>query len=403
MQGHIRKRGDNWQVAVYVGKEGKKRKYKYKTFKREKDAQKFRTELLHQIHNNNYFDPGNITFGQYLDRWMEDYCKQKLAPKTFIRYKEIVDLHIKPDLGLVLLARLQPLDLQRHYTKMLTKGRIGLKHKEQKGLSPTTVLFHHRIIHKALRQAVMWQLVGRNVADAVEPPSKADTEFEIISTEVLNKILEEVAANNPVLILPILLASLTGMRRGEVLGLKWKDFNAKTGRLNVKQQLQRLEGELVLSPLKTARSKRTIPLYDDMVEVLKKHKAEQNKIRLQEGKNYNPLELIFCWEDTGRPIDPDYMTKRFIKYAQKYVVGVRLHDLRHSFATMLLEKNVGLKKVSALLGHASISITGDIYSHITPSMEDEIAGVIKDEYKTLDCQGIVKERKKTPAKKLKAL
>lgn len=403
MQGHIRKRGDNYQVAVYVGKEGKKRKYKYKTFKRERDAQKFRTELLHQIHNNNYFDPGQVTFGQYLDRWMEDYCLHKLAPRTYKRYKEIVDLHIKPDLGLVLLSRLQPMDLQRHYSKMLSKGRIGNKYKNIKGLSPTTVLFHHRIIHKALRQAVMWQLVGRNVADAVEPPSRADTEFETISTEMLNKILEEVAANNPVLILPILLASATGMRRGEVLGLKWKDFNAKTGRINIKQQLQRLEGELVLSPLKTARSKRTIPLYDDMVELLKKHKAEQNVLRLQEGKKYNPLELIFCWEDTGRPIDPDYMTKRFIKYAQKYVVGVRLHDLRHSFATMLLEKNVNLKKVSALLGHASVSITGDIYSHITPTMEDEVASVIKDEFKTLDCQGIVKERKKLPAKKPKAL
>lgn len=403
MQGHIRKRGDSWQVAVYVGKEGKKRKYKYKTFKRERDAQRYRTEILHQINNNNYFDPGQITFGQYLDRWMEDYCLPKLAPRTYKRYKEIVDLHIKPDLGLILLSRLQPLDLQRHYSKMLSKGRIGNKHKEQKGLSPTTVLFHHRIIHKALRQAVLWQLVGRNVADAVEPPNKADTEFEIISMEVLSKILEEVATNCPVLIIPILLTSITGMRRGEVLGLKWKDFNAKTGRLSVRQQLQRINGELVLMPLKTAKSKRTIPLYDDMIEVLKKHKVEQNKIRLQEGKKYNPLDLIFCWEDTGKPIDPDYMTKRFIKYAQKYVNGVRLHDLRHSFATMLLEKNVGLKKVSSILGHASVSITGDIYSHITPTMEDEIASVVKDGFKTLDCQGIVKEKKKASDKKPKAL
>ncbi|MCL6479626.1 MAG: Arm DNA-binding domain-containing protein, partial [Peptococcaceae bacterium] len=251
MQGHIRKRGDSWQVAVYVGKEGKKRKYKYKSFKRERDAQRFRTELLHQIHNNNYFDPGQVTFGQYLDRWMEDYCLPRLAPRTYKRYKEIVDLHIKPDLGLILLSRLQPLDLQRHYSKMLSRGRIGNKYKEQKGLSPTTVLFHHRIIHKALRQAVKWQLVGRNVADAVEPPSRADMEFEIISKEVLNKILEEIRINCPVLVLPILLAATTGMRRGEVLGLQWKDFNPKTRRIGIKQQLQRIDGKLTLRPVKT--------------------------------------------------------------------------------------------------------------------------------------------------------
>ncbi|MCL6478993.1 MAG: tyrosine-type recombinase/integrase, partial [Peptococcaceae bacterium] len=143
-----------------------------------------------------------------------------------------------------------------------------------------------------------------------------------------------------------------------------------------------------------ARSKRPVPLYENIVEMLKKHKTEQNKIRLQLGKEYNPLDLVFCWEDTGKPIDPDYMTKRFIKYAQKYVAGVRLHDLRHSFATMLLEKNVNLKKVSALLGHASVSITGDIYSHITPNIEDEVADIIKNEFKTLDCQGIVREKKK---------
>lgn len=403
MQGHIRKRGNKYQVAIYAGKEGKKRKYKYKTFKRERDAQKFRTDVLHQIHNNNYFDSGQVTFGQYLDRWMEDYCLSNLAPRTYKRYKEIINLHIKPDLGLVLLSRLQPLDLQRHYSQMLSTGRIGNKFKEQKGLSPTTVLFHHRVIHKALRQAVKWQLVGRNVADAVDPPRKNDNEFDIINTKVLNKILEDIKDNCPVLIMPIILAASTGMRRGEVLGLRWSDFNPKTGRISVKKQLQRNNGELVLMPVKTHRSKRPIPLYDDIVESLKKQKAEQNKLRLQLGKEYNPLDLVFCWEDTGKPIDPDYMTKRFIKYAQRYILGARLHDLRHSLATMLLEKNVNLKKVSTLLGHSSISITGDIYSHITPTIEDEIANIIEDEFKTVDCQGIVREKKKASGKKPKAL
>lgn len=403
MDGHIRKRGNKFQVCVYVGKVAGKRKYKYETFDTEKQAQKYRTKLLHQMDENTYVDSGKLTLGDYLERWLEDYCKAKLAPKTFIRYEQIIKLHVIPHLGKVMLSRLQPLDLQGYYTKALTKGRIGKKHKDKKGLSPTTVLFHHKVIHKALEQAVKWQLTGRNIADAVEPPQKDTVEYRLIDTETLTKIIDVMKEKCPVLILPVLVAAATGMRRGEVLGLKWSDFNPTTKRLAVKQQLQRIEGELTLRPVKTNRSKRPVPLSDHVVDMLKTNKAAQNEISLAKGKKHNPLDLIFCWQDTGLPIDPDYMTKRFIKFAEKLVPGVRLHDLRHSFATMLLEKNVNLKKVSSVLGHSSIGITGDIYSHITGVMEDEIAEIVQNEFKNLDCQGIVKEKKKSSRKTAKAL
>jgi integrase len=403
LQGHIRKRGNGWQIAIYLGKEGDKKKYKYVTVNgTKKDAQRVMTDLLRQMDTNCYVDPGRITLAQYLERWLKEYCAPRLAPRTYKRYEEIVNLHIVPDIGNVFLSRLQPLDLQAHYTRMLTRGRKGRKHGKKKGLSPTTVLFHHRIIHKALEQAVRWQLVGRNVADAVEPPAKAEVEYRIINNATLLKILDVMKEKCPVLIVPLMLAASTGMRRGEVLALRWSDFNYDTRRLSVTQQIQRIDGELVMRTVKTNRSKRPVPISEPIAELLKLHKNEQNKARLQLGQAYNNNDLICCWED-GRPIDPDYFTKRFIKFAQNFILGVRLHDLRHSFATMLLEKNVNIKKVSAVLGHSSISITGDIYSHLTMAMEDEVADVVGNAFSGLDCQEIVKAKKKASSQKLKAL
>lgn len=390
MKGHIRKRGDSYQVVVYLGMIGKKKKYKYVTVKRKKEADRILNEILYKINNNTFVDPGRITFGEYLKRWLKDYCIPKLTPRTLKRYEEIVDLHIIPALGDILLAKLQPLDLQEYYSKALISGRIGNKYKKKKGLSPTTVLFHHKVIHKALEMAVKWQLTGRNVADAVEPPRKEKSSFELIENDILLKILKVVNVKCPVLVIPILIAANTGMRRGEVLALMWKDINFKIMRMSIRQQLQRLEGGLKFRPCKSDNSTRSISLSEPLVEMLKKHKAEQNKSRLLAGQAYQDHGLVCCWEN-GRPIDPDYFTKRFIKIAKVFLPNVRLHDLRHSFATMMLASNVNLKKVSEYLGHGSISITGDIYSHVTPSMGDEIAEIAGVEFLKLDCQGIVKE------------
>ena len=383
MRGHIRKRGNSWLLAVYLGKDSLgKKKYKYQTVKgTKKEAQRILTDLVHQLDTNTFVDPGKVTFGLYLERWLDDYCKPKIAPLTMKRYEEIVKLHIIPSLGRIPLAKLQPLDLQHYYSQALTSGRIGNKYKGNKGLSPTTVLFHHRVIHKALEQAVKWQLTGRNVADAAEPPRKEDTDFEMVSNEDLLKILDAVKNECPVLVVPVVLAGSTGMRRGEVLGLRWKDFNPKTRRISVRQQLQRVKGEgLVLRSTKSEKSVRSISLSEPALETLKSHKANQNKSRLIIGPGFNDKDLVCCWED-GQPIDPDYFTKNFIKIARRFVPNVRLHDLRHSIATILLEKNVNLKKVSELLGHGSIGITGDIYAHVTPTMGDEIASIIGDEMK----------------------
>jgi integrase len=194
------------------------------------------------------------------------------------------------------------------------------------------------------------------------------------------EILEALKIKYPVLIIPSAIAAATGMRRGEVLGLRWRDVDLKGRRISIRQTIYRKKGEsIVFDTTKTDSSRRSVTIPGFLADVLRKHKAEQNKHRLPSGQEYQNYDLVCCWED-GRPIDPDFFTRRFIKTARELGYNIRLHDLRHSFATLCLGNNINLKKVSEALGHSSISITGDTYSHVTPTMGDEIARVIENEF-----------------------
>lgn len=386
MRGYIRerkgKRGKSYLVAVYIGKVGDKKKYKYKTVYGKKEAEKVLAEMIHQVNTNTFVDSGRLTMEKFLTRWLNDYCKINLKPRTYIRYESIIKNHIIPEMGHIPLAKLQPLDLQGHYSKMLTEGNKRRTKKKPKppGLSPSTVLYHHRVIHKALEMAVKWQLIFRNVADAVNPPRKTDVEFETIDAGSFLEILEALKIKYPVLIIPSAIAAATGMRRGEVLGLRWRDVDLKGRRISIRQTIYRKKGEsIVFDTTKTDSSRRSVTMPGFLADVLRKHKAEQNKHRLLSGQEYQNCDLVCCWED-GRPIDPDFFTRRFIKTARELGYNIRLHDLRHSFATLCLGNNINLKKVSEALGHSSISITGDTYSHVTPTMGDEIARVIENEF-----------------------
>lgn len=391
MQGHLRKRGNGWQVVIYLGVVNGKKKYKYQTFKKQKEAQKALTDLLYQINNNTFVDPGKITFGEYLERWLQDYCVPKLAPKTFKRYEEIIKLHVKPEIGNILLSKLSPINIQSYYTKALTQGRIGNKYRDKKGLSPTTVLQHHRIIHKALEQALKWQLVSRNVADAVEPPKKQKAEISVIEYSTFKTILNLIQEKYPVAWLPIVILGATGIRRAEACGIRWQDVSIKKGTICITKQIQRIDGELILRDTKNKKG-RTIPIPTYLVDILKKHKVRQNE-KILRSEEYQNNDLVCCWDD-GRTIDPDYLTKVFInKACKKLGISARLHDLRHSFATFLLGKNVHPKIVQELLGHSSITITLDTYSHVIPSIAREVTELINSELEKVDCQEIVKEKK----------
>jgi integrase len=289
-----------------------------------RDAQRELARLLHSLDTGGYVEPNRLTVGEYLRLWLDDYAKANVSAKTFERYEEIVRLHLTPGLGNLLLTKLHPLHIQELYSRALETGRCDKKG----GLSTQTVLHHHRVLRQALQQAVRWRLLVANPADAVKPPRPKRKVVMPPSEEQTMKLLD--AARTTRLYTPILLVLAAGMRRGEVLGLRWQDVDLKAGTLMVRQTLEQTRAGLSFKEPKTAKGRRLLPLPAVVAEHLRRHKKEQAAERLQLGPAYG-------------------------------------------HATQLLLRGVHPKVVSERLGHSTIAITLDTYSHVMPSLQEEAA------------------------------
>lgn len=371
MRGHIRQRGPNaWELSIFVGRDGQgKKAYKWFTVHGgRKDAERELRKILRDMDTNSFVDPSKMTVGEYLERWLTDYAAIKVAGTTFQRYESVVRHHLVPDLGAIRLSQLKPLDIQRVYAQWLRGGR---KDKREGGLTAQTVHHHHTILKGALRQAVRWQLIGLNPAEAVEPPTPNRRERQTYTAGQVNAILE--AARGDVMYMPILLAVTTGMRRGEILALKWSDVDLEKGILSVQRSLEQVGTKITAKKTKTKRSMRSIQLLSLTVEELRRHKTTQAKNKLQWGAEYENNGLICTWED-GRLMKPNYMSRLFMELVRKLdLPKITFHDLRHTHATLLLQAGVHPKIVSERLGHSTISQTMDTYSHVLPNMQEEAA------------------------------
>ena len=370
MTGHIRERGPGtWAVVVPVGRYADGRpKYKWSTVKGgRRDAQRELNRRLAEQQAGTYVEPSKLTVGQYLQRWLADYAKPKVRAKTYEGYEEFVRVHLAPALGHFQLAKLKPLDIQGYYARLQRDGRRDGKG----GLSARTALHHHRVLRQALHQAVKWELLARNPADAVEPPQPEDREMPALDAAESAALLK--AAEGSRLYLPVLLALTTGLRRGEVLGLRWVDVDLNAGTLAVRQSLQRTKGGSVFTPPKTKKSRRQVALPSVTAEALARHRAEQLRVRRELGGAYRDHELVVANGD-GTPFLPNAFTHAFTDLvARANVKRVRFHDLRHSHATQLLKEGVHVKVVSERLGHSKVGITLDTYSHVLPGMQEDAA------------------------------
>src|SRR5215208_1342481 len=291
------------------------------------------------------FDAGGLALADYLDRWLNDSVRDTVRETTFERYEQIVRMHIKPALGGVKLKALTPTHVR------------GLYKEKLQSRSPRTVQYVHVTLHKALKQAVSDGLIPRNVTDAVKPPQIRQEEIRPLMPEQVNALLS--AARGDRLAALYVLAIHTGLRQGELLGLKWEDVDLEEGTLQVRRTLTTAKGGPVLSTPKTKGSRRTVKLTQSAIEALRSHLQRQ----LGEIDRAGSL-----WEENGQPLDRrgtvKYQFKKLLKYAG--LPDIRFHDLRHTCATLLLGRNVNPKIVSEMLGHASIAITLDTYSHLLP-------------------------------------
>ncbi len=362
-EGTIRKRKDGrWEGRYTVQTpDGAKQKTVYG--KTRKEVSEKLTEAMAGRDKGLVFDTKGLMVSEYLGRWLEDSVRGSVRESTYSRDKYLVDAHIRPALGRLKLKNLNAMHLQRLYREKLDSG-----------LSGSTVLKIHHALHKALSEAARLRLIPHSPAADVKAPKASSKEMRPLSAPEAGRLLE--AARGDRLEAFYVLAIHTGMRRGELLGLKWEDVDLDTSTVRVRRTLTRTGNGrgLALGETKTGTGRRTIRMTPRAAEALKRHRVRQAEEKLAAGGVYEDRGLVFAGE-TGNLINPSNLRQRsFAALLEKAELPrVTLHDLRHTCASLLFQQNVHPKIVQELLGHASVAITLDTYSHMQPGMGGEAA------------------------------
>lgn len=372
MRGHIIKRYKNsYTIVLNLGLDpatGTPKQQWISIKGTKKDAERRLSDLLHQIDTGTFMKPGKTTLGEFLERWLKDYVWPNLAPRTAEGYEHIIRRHLIPALGNIPLMQLKPEHLQHYYSDKLSSGRCDGKG----GLSPSTVKHHHVTLHTALENAVKWGLLSRNPADAVSTPRSQRPEWHTLSEDNIKTLLEAAKAT-PYYAL-FYLAIFTGMRRSELLALRWCDVDLLLCQIHVTHSLHHMRnGEIVFRSPKTDKSRRMIALSPSAALVLREHKEKQKATRVMLGMILMDDDLIFS-DIHGKPLLPNSVTHAWIKMVRRIGLdGVRLHDARHSHASLMLKAGIHPKIVQERLGHSSIQITLDTYSHVAPGLQEAAA------------------------------
>ncbi len=372
MKGYIRQRSKgSWEIFYDMGADpvtGRRRQKSQTVKGTKRDAQRTLREVLLSVEQGSYVKPNKVTLGEWLTQWLRDYASMNTTDRTQESYASTVGRHLIPSLGKVMLADLQPQHIKSYYAEKLSKGRADGKG----GLSARSVVYHHRILSKALDYAVKMGVVVRNVAGLVQPPRVKRVRMNTLSTEEVTRFLEAAKETDYYVYFATLL--YTGLRRGELLALRWRNLDLVKGMLTVVETAYKLgNGDYIIKEPKTAQSRRTISLPLSLVELFKVYRIDQELLRIQLGVSLNVDDFVFIRPD-GRPINPNAVTLAFRRIIKKAgLKDIRIHDLRHTHATLMLKAGVNPKVVSERLGHASISITLDIYSHVLPGMQEAAA------------------------------
>jgi integrase len=373
MKGHIRERSPgHWAIVLDTSDPATgKRRRKWHSFRGTKrQAQIECARLISEIQGGTYLEPNKLTFAEFLDSWLE-HVRARIAPRTHERYAEIVRKNIVPILGGTPLLRLRPAQISAAYAKALSQGRRD----GQGGLAPTTVIYLHRLIKQALAHAVRWELIARNPAEAVDPPKAERRSMSTYDMAQTVELLE--AARGTRLLLPVLLAAFCGLRRGEIVALKWRNVDLDRGQIAVVESAEQTIDGVRLKEPKSGRA-RSVAISLTVVEELRAHKLRQAEELLRLGVRHGDDIFVYTRED-GEPMQPRSLTHAW----QKLVTGThlpraRFHDLRHAHATHLLLSGVHPKVASERLGHSKVGITLDLYSHVLPGMQEDAASRVDE-------------------------
>jgi integrase len=376
MRGHLRERSPgHWAIVIDVrDPEAGKRKQRWYSFRGTKrQAQVECARLISEIQNGTAVEPSRMTVAAFLERWIE-HMQGQVSPRSHERYAEIARKNLAPLIGGLTLTKLQPTHISRAYAKSLAGGRRDGKG----GLSARTVTHMHRVLREALQQAVRWQLLARNPADAVKPPKVERKQMNVLDTDATAALIE--AARPYRIFIPILLGVLCGLRRGEIAALRWKSVDLEAGQLRVIASIEQTKAGCREKETKSGRD-RVVALPAMLIAELRRHRAEQAQELLQLGVRLADDSRVVAQAD-GSPLQPNSLTHAFADFLEAHgLQRVRLHDLRHSHATHLLAAGIHPKVASERLGHSKVGITLDLYSHVLPGMQAEAAAAVDNAVK----------------------
>lgn len=310
---------------------------------------------------------GTQTVGAYLDWWIENVAPSTIKPSTVNDYRFVLKRYVKPHVGHITLSKLTPQHIRTMLHKLETSSRIVGKGKMQRevvGYSARTRQYARSVLRRALKHAERDGLVTRNVVTLVDGPRVSRTKLDdTLSVNEVRRVLDTVRGDRLEALAKLVLR--LGLRKGEVTALRWSDIDFDVAQISVRGTLKYVDGALTVDAPKTAAAERTIPLIGDLVDVLKAHRARQARERLAAGRNWIDSGYVFSMTD-GRPLNPTTLHVWWKGLTKRADVGDRrFHATRHTAATMLLDEGVALEVVSAILGHASIKITADVYARVT--------------------------------------
>jgi integrase len=372
MRGSVYKRGSTWTWHVDVGVDpvtGRRRQQTKGGFKTKRECQAALNDALAALRAGTFVEPSKRTLESFLvGEWLP--AVRNLRPSTFSNYRTHIRTWVLPALGPIPLQQLSPTQLNAFYQALLTDGRL----RDGQGMAPKTVQNIHAILHRALKDALRWGYVARNVADAVDAPKGLPAERQVWTPEQLRAFLTHVREDR--LYAAWLLVATTGLRRAELAGLRWVDVDFEAGRVSPRRPRVVVDYAVVESDAKTPKGRRSLALDPVTLATLKAHQVRQAAEKTIVGPGYQDSGLVFTMPD-GSPIHPQRISAWFLQHTRAAgLPRIRLHDVRHSYATAALAAGIPPKVISQRLGHATIAITMDTYSHVIPGLDEQAAETV---------------------------
>ncbi len=364
-RGRVFKRGSTWSWRVddpRAREQGVRRQPSRGGYRTKRDAEVGLSDALAEMRAGAWADPSTLTVEQYLDQWLRD-CRADIKESTHHSY-EVAVRRMLPHIGGV--------KLQALATAQIRKAMTTLR---DSGLSPKTIRNTHIVLRRALGQALNDRLIGRNPMAGLQPPSMERREHDVWTPEQIRAFLDSIAGTR--LYAPVVLAAVSGMRRAELLGLRWRDLDLDAGVLTIVQTRTAVRGKPVTTPPKTDSSRRSLPIDAGTVAVMRTHRAEQARERLAAGELWDDSHDLVFRDEIGRGVNPDAFTRRFTRAVEASdLPKIRLHDLRHSWATNAFVSGAAAKTVSTQLGHSGISITLDTYTSVPAQTARDAVDVV---------------------------